>query len=161
MIARVQLAGRTIAPSRQLKVGTVAAFQYDPEFATSGIELSPLTLPLSERVYVFPRLARRTFHDLLGMLADSLPDRFGNALIDAWLARAGTYATRPSLSSNAVAIRCTRGMGALEYLPSLRASTEKAPKIEISALGRSRVRSPDRTQGVEEPLRPDASERAP
>ncbi len=69
-----------------------AAFQYTDEFAESGIEVAPLTLPLSSRVYEFPELSRGTFHGLPGLLADSLPDRFGNALIDAWLATARPHA---------------------------------------------------------------------
>ena len=83
MIAEVKLWGRTIG-AVSLEAGReVAAFQYDPAFATSGIELSPLVMPLSNRVYEFPALARNTFHGLPGLLADSLPDKFGNALIDA------------------------------------------------------------------------------
>src|SRR6201981_1762936 len=93
-----------------------ASFQYDPEFAKSGIQISPLTMPLSERVYEFPELPRITFHGLPGLLADSLPDRFGNALIDAWLATQG----RTAGDFNAVERLCytgTRGMGALEFAP--------------------------------------------
>ena len=78
----------------------VAAFQYDPAFARSGIEISPLVMPLSDQVYEFPALPRNTFHGLPGLLADSLPDRFGNALIDAWLATQG---------------RTAQSFGAIEY----------------------------------------------
>jgi len=133
VIAKVQLWGRTIGAVSQPEGRDTAAFQYDPEFATSGIELSPLTLPLGDRVFVFPELAQRTFHGLPGLLADSLPDRFGNALIDAWLARQG----RTPESFTAVERLCytgTRGMGALEYAPSLGPRARKATKIEISAL---------------------------
>lgn len=133
MIAKVQLWGRTIGVVSQAEGRDTAAFQYDPEFATSGIELSPFTLPLGDRVFVFPELARRTFHGLPGLLADSLPDRFGNALIDAWLARQG----RTPESFTAVERLCytgTRGMGALEYAPSLGPRPKKTTKIEISAL---------------------------
>ncbi|MSU71546.1 MAG: hypothetical protein EXS43_04280 [Opitutus sp.] len=89
MIARVQLWGRTIGAVALEEGREVAAFQYDPAFAGSGIELSPLTMPLSTQVYEFPALPRTTFHGLPGLLADSLPDKFGNALIDAWLATQG------------------------------------------------------------------------
>ena len=58
-----------------------AAFQFDPKFAESGIEISPLVMPLGDRVYEFPALPRNTFQGLPGLLADSLPDKFGNALI--------------------------------------------------------------------------------
>ena len=110
-----------------------AAFQYDPAFARSGIEVSPITMPLSDRVYVFPDLPQRTFHGLPGLLADSLPDRFGNALIDAWLATQG----RTPESFNAVERLCytgARGMGALEFVPALGPKPQPAKKIEIDAL---------------------------
>ena len=112
-----------------------AAFQYDPEFAGSGIELSPLTMPLSEQVYEFPQLPRITFHGLPGLLADSLPDKFGNALIDAWLATRG----RTPGSFSAVERLCytgARGMGALEFAPELGPKPRKAAKVEIDALVR-------------------------
>ena len=96
MIAEVRLWGRTIGAASMDEGRDYAAFQYTPEFAESGIEIAPLTLPLSQRVYEFPELARRTFHGLPGLLADSLPDRFGNTLIDAWLATTGRTPERRS-----------------------------------------------------------------
>jgi serine/threonine-protein kinase HipA len=133
MIAKVQLWGRTIGAVSLDEGRDVAAFQYDREFAGSGIELSPLVMPLSERVYQFPALPRNTFHGLPGLLADSLPDKFGNALIDAWLATQG----RTAESFNAVERLCytgTRGMGALEFAPALGPRPRKASKIEVEAL---------------------------
>lgn len=135
MIARVQLWGRTIGAVSLEEGREVAAFQYDPEFAQSGIEISPLTMPLSGRVHEFPALPRETFHGLPGLLADSLPDRFGNALIDAWLATQG----RTPESFNAVERLCytgKRGMGALEFAPVLGPSARQTTKIEIDALVR-------------------------
>ena len=81
-LAEVKLWGRTIGAASLEDGGQFAAFQYDPAFARSGIEVSPITMPLNERVYVFPDLPSKTFHGLPGLLADSLPDKFGNALID-------------------------------------------------------------------------------
>ncbi|MCB1931210.1 MAG: type II toxin-antitoxin system HipA family toxin [Candidatus Accumulibacter sp.] len=110
-----------------------AAFQYDPAFARSGIELSPLVMPLSDRVYEFPTLPRDAFHGLPGLLSDSLPDRFGNALINAWLATQG----RTPESFTPVERLCytgTRGMGALEFSPALGPRPRKATTIEIDAL---------------------------
>jgi serine/threonine-protein kinase HipA len=110
-----------------------ASFQYDPEFVRSGIEVSPITMPLSNRVYVFPDLAPRTFRGLPGLLADSLPDRWGNALIDAWLSTQG----RTPESFNAVERLCytgTRGMGALEYKPATGPRPQRVSMIEINAL---------------------------
>jgi serine/threonine-protein kinase HipA len=135
MIAKVQLWGRTIGAVSLDEGREVAAFQYDADFARSGIELSPLVMPPSERVVEFPALPRNTFHGLPGLLADSLPDKFGNALIDAWLA---TQGCTPD-SFNAVERLCytgTRGMGALEFAPVIGPKSRKASKIEVDALVR-------------------------
>jgi len=132
-LAEVRLWGRTIGAASLEDGGRFAAFQYDPAFASSGIEVSPITMPLNDRVYVFPDLPERTFHGLPGLLADSLPDRFGNALIDAWLATQG----RTPESFNAVERLCytgARGMGALEFVPALGPKPQPAKKIEIDAL---------------------------
>ena len=132
-LAEVKLWGRTIGAVSLEEGGSIAAFQYDPAFAQSGIEISPITMPLSDRVYVFPQLPQRTFHGLPGLLADSLPDRFGNALIDAWLATQG----RTPESFNAIERLCytgTRGMGALEFAPAIGPKPQSAKKIEIDAL---------------------------
>jgi serine/threonine-protein kinase HipA len=77
-LAEVRLWGRTIGAVSLEEGSSYAAFQYDPAFAGSGIEVSPITMPLDDRVYVFPDLPLRTFHGLPGLLADSLPDKFGN-----------------------------------------------------------------------------------
>ena len=133
MIARVQLWGRTIGAVSLAEGRDVAAFQYDPAFARSGIELSPLVMPLSDRVYEYPALPRNTFHGLPGLLADSLPDKFGTALIDAWLATQG----RAPESFSAVERLCytgSRGMGALEYAPVLGPRPRVASQIKVDAL---------------------------
>jgi serine/threonine-protein kinase HipA len=132
-LAKVRLWGRTIGAVSLEDDARIAAFQYDPAFARSGIQVAPLTLPLSDRVYVFPDLPQRTFHGLPGLLADSLPDRFGDALINAWLATRG----RTPESFNAVERLCytgTRGMGALEYLPATGPRPQRARMIQIDAL---------------------------
>lgn len=111
----------------------VAAFQYDPTFARSGIQVAPVAMPLREEPYVFPSLPSDTFRGLPGLLADSLPDRFGNALIDAWLASQG----RAPESFNAVERLCyigTRGMGAVEFAPAHGPRSTKGKDIEIAAL---------------------------
>jgi serine/threonine-protein kinase HipA len=123
------------------KIGTVAfddenglgSFEYDPGFLTSGIEVSPIAMPLSRRVYTFPELARRSFHGLPGLLADSLPDKFGNAVINAWLQSQG----RSPESFNPVERLCytgNRGMGALEYVPARGPSATESESIEIEKL---------------------------
>lgn len=132
-LAQVNLWGRTIGAVSLEEGRDIAAFQYDPEFARSGIELSPIAMPLSDRVYEFPALPAISFHGLPGLLADSLPDRFGNALINAWLATQG----RAPESFNAVERLCytgARGMGALEFAPVLGPRPRTAHKINLDAL---------------------------
>ncbi len=117
-VAEVRLWGRTIGAVALAEGADVASFEYDPAFIRSDIEVAPLTMPLAQRIYSFPALGRETFHGLPGLLADSLPDRFGNILIDAWLSTQG----RSPESFNAVERLCytgVRGMGALEYFPVL------------------------------------------
>jgi serine/threonine-protein kinase HipA len=132
-LAEVRLWGRTIGAVSLEEGARFASFQYDPEFAGSGIEVSPLVMPLNARVYTFPNLPPETFHGLPGLLADSLPDRFGNALIDAWLATQG----RTLGMFNAVERLCytgARGMGALEFVPSIGPKPEGTRKIAVDAL---------------------------
>ncbi len=132
-LAEVRLWGRTIG-AVSLEAGeTFASFQYDPAFAESGIEVSPLKMPLAKAPYRFPELAPASFNGLPGMLADSLPDRFGNALIDAWLATQN----RTPESFDAVERLCyvgTRGIGALEFRPTLGPAPRTAKKIRVDAL---------------------------
>ena len=134
--ATVVLWGREVAAVSWLSESGHAVFQYDPEFAESGIELSPLVMPLSPDPYSFPSLARNTFKGLPGMLADALPDKYGDRLINAWLAEQG----RTPDSFNPVERLCyvgTRGMGALEFKPSLMGgSNRKARNVEVSNLVR-------------------------
>ena len=130
-VAEVRLWGKLIG-AVALGEG-VADFQYDPAFARSGIEVAPLMMPLSGRVFRFPELSAQTFHGLPGMLADSLPDKFGNALIDAWLATQG----RAPGSLNAVERLCytgTRGMGALEFVPVLGPKARDSQKLHVDQL---------------------------
>jgi serine/threonine-protein kinase HipA len=129
--ANVQLWGRTIGVVSMQSDQDYAAFEYTPAFAQSGIEISPLMMPLSNRIYTFPELPRNTFLGLPGLLADSLPDKFGNALINAWLAGEG----RTSFS--AVERLCytgSRGMGALEFSPTVGPKQKRGQKIELDAL---------------------------
>ena len=131
--ARVRLWGRDIGAVTWLEERELAVFQYTPAFAGSEIQVAPLTMPLRETPYDFPGLARETFHGLPGLLADSLPDKFGSRLIDAWLASQG----RSPGSMNPVERLCytgTRGMGALEFKPTLTGAPGRTHKLEIAAL---------------------------
>ena len=131
--AMVNLWGRTIGAVSLDDDAASATFEYDAAFTRSGIEVAPLMMPLSRSLYSFPSLQSETFHGLPGLLADSLPDRFGNALIDAWLARSG----RMPESFNAVERLCytgSRGMGALEYAPATRLDAPGSFHIEVDKL---------------------------
>ena len=132
-VAEVRLWGRSIGAVALEDGRDVAAFEYDSAFSRSGIEIAPLTMPLSRRVYTFPELSRTTFYGLPGLLADSLPDKFGSALIDAWLATQG----RQPDSFNAVERLCytgQRGMGALEFVPAIGPRARQASRIQINRL---------------------------
>jgi serine/threonine-protein kinase HipA len=132
-VAAVNLWGRRIGAVALDDGRDTAVFQYTPEFAASGIEVSPVTMALRLEPYAFPALAQQTFRGLPGMLADCLPDRYGNALIDAWLAAQG----RTPESFNAVERLCyigTRGMGAIEFAPSHGPRPSGRHNIQIDAL---------------------------
>jgi len=110
-----------------------SSFEYDSTFLTSGIEVSPIAMPLSGRIYSFPELAQKSFHGLPGLLADSLPDKFGNAVINAWLQSQG----RSPESFTPIERLCytgSRGMGALEYIPAFGPISSNSERIEIDKL---------------------------
>ena len=131
-VAEVLLWGTRIGAVSLPDGEPVAAFEYDPAYVPSGIEPAPIEMPLAEsRTYRFPRLSEESFSGLPGMLADSLPDRYGSALIDAWLATQG----RTPGSFDAVERLCyigRRGMGALEFRPAKgpRAATDHPVDVE-------------------------------
>jgi serine/threonine-protein kinase HipA len=132
-VAGVELWGTRIGAVALMGSSGVASFQYDPAFLASGIQLAPLMMPLADRVYTFPELSPRTFRGLPGLLADSLPDRFGNNLINAWLARQG----RTADSFDAIERLCytgRRGMGALEFVPAQGPSAETTAPIQMAEL---------------------------
>ncbi|TVS16062.1 MAG: type II toxin-antitoxin system HipA family toxin [Gammaproteobacteria bacterium] len=132
--AKVMLWGRQIGAVTWVAERRIGVFQYTPEFARSGIEVAPLRMPLSTLPREFPELPFATFHGLPGLLADSLPDKFGHALIDAWLARQG----RTAESFDPVERLCYvghRGMGALEFEPALApGSVKRDAPLQIEAL---------------------------
>jgi serine/threonine-protein kinase HipA len=132
-VAEVRLWGRTIGAVSLEEGARIAAFQFAPAFGASGIELSPISMPLSPRIYRFPALPEVSFHGLPGLLADSLPDKFGNALIDAWLATQG----RGPESFNAVERLCyigVRGMGALEFAPAKGPPRQQSTQLQLDQL---------------------------
>ena len=117
-----------------------ATFEFDPNFLKKKWDLSPLMMSIedvskSRSIFSFPNLNKETYKGLPGMLADSLPDKYGNKLIAAWLARNG----RDAGSFNSVERLCytgKRGMGALEYKPATHAFDDSSKSIEIEKLVR-------------------------
>ena len=132
-LAAVTLWGSRIGAVALPDDGRTAAFQYERAFLESGIEVSPLAMPLRAEPYTFPALNPESFHGLPGLLADSLPDRYGHALIDAWLAGQG----RTPESFDAVERLCyigRRGMGALEFAPSRGPSPSRTRDLQVAEL---------------------------
>jgi len=125
------------------RVGAVAldprldcyAFAYDPAWRRKVIEVAPLTMPLSDRrdTFVFPVLPRETYLRLPAMLADALPDDFGNALIDAWMATKGIEKSSITVLDR-LAYMGKRGVGALEFRPTRGSHNESATPIAMKAL---------------------------
>ena len=112
----VYLWGSKIGTVAQKDISSTPVFTYDKKFAKSGIQLSPIVMPLSQESYSFPNLNEESFHKLPGLLADSLPDKFGTKLIREYLAKQG----RSINDLTAIERLCftgSRGMGALEFRP--------------------------------------------
>lgn len=124
-------------------VGTVALeedaraarFEYDRAFLGDGWDIAPLEMPLKPGVYSFPGLAWPSFHGLPGMLADSLPDKFGTAVLRAWVASRGE---RPEDLSpiDRLCYTGTRGMGALEFRPAIFREGDEAEAVRVDDLAR-------------------------
>ncbi|EPW6409373.1 type II toxin-antitoxin system HipA family toxin [Vibrio vulnificus] len=112
----------------------LGSFEYDPSFVKKGVELSPIKMPLSNRIYRFSELDFNTFKGLPGLIADSLPDDFGNAVLNAWVASQGRS---PSDITPLQRLQYTgkRGMGALEYAPATKLrSLNASQQVEIQSL---------------------------
>lgn len=130
-----------------------ATYEYDPKFRQLGWDLSPLKMPISaaSKSFSFPELRGRnsalnTFNGLPGLLADALPDKYGNQLINLWLAQQG----RPQDSMNPVEMLCfigSRGMGALEFEPAKLKATKNTFPIEIQSLVATAQKMLDQREG--------------
>lgn len=130
--AEVMLWGERIGAVAWGERRQTAAFRYDEAFAQRGIEVSPLMMPVGQKgVFEFPNLDRHTFNGLPGLLADSLPDDFGRALLDRWLAAVGKDIANPI---ERLCYQGKRSMGALEFVPAYAPYLEQSEKIEIDSL---------------------------
>lgn len=131
--AEVFLWGRRIGAVLLEDSAGGAVYQYDPVFVGSGIQVAPLRMPLRREPFVFPGLSQETFRGLPGLLADSLPDRFGSAVLNAWLSRQGREIDSVS-SIERLCYTGSRGMGALEFLPSKGPNRGPDEEIQIGRL---------------------------
>ena len=131
-VARVNMFGRPMGTFRWDERYQVAQFEYDRSFVGRGLEPSPLMMPVREgRVYSFAGLNRETYMGLPGMLADSLPDTYGRALFDRWLALTGRTSGNPIESLCYLGKRC---MGALEFEPAIDSGYNPQQRFEIDSL---------------------------
>ena len=140
-VAEVKIWGKLVGAVAWNADNGLTTFEYDPKFKLSGWDLSPLKMPVSSNrtQFSFPELRKDkkseydTFKVLPGLLADALPDKYGNQLINLWLAQQG----RPQDSMNPVEMLCfigTRGMGALEFEPTVLKESKRTFSVEIDSL---------------------------
>jgi len=136
--AVVSLWGHEVGAVSWLPDRAYGVFEYDPAFLKKGLDISPLHMGLDgagkgDGMFSFPGLNKETFLGLPGLLADSLPDKFGNSIIDSWLARNG----RDAGSFSPVERLCytgRRGMGALEFSPPINRKFDRPVPVEIAEL---------------------------
>lgn len=140
-VAEVKIWGKLVGAVAWDQATGLAVFEYDPEFKRLGWDLSPLKMPIasSQNLFSFPELKKDrnslydTFKGLPGLLADALPDKYGNQLINIWLAQQG----RPQDSMNPIEMLCfigKRGMGALEFEPAILPENKRSFSIEMDSL---------------------------
>lgn len=133
-IARINLWGGYVGALALDETTNFVTFEYSPEWLQRGVEIAPVRMPLSTRKYVFPELNPDTYKGLPAVFADSLPDDFGNAVINAWLARQGR-SPQSFTSIERLLYTGSRGLGALEYSPALRARGKNPTgDIELESL---------------------------
>ena len=132
-VAEIYLWGTRIGAVVQDGIDDIPRFNYDKDFIRSGIEVSPVVMPKSERIYSFPALSKQTFHGLPGLLADSLPDKFGTKLIERYLAERGRN-LKSLTAVERLLYTGKRGMGALEFFPQKNYNTTENASVDINSL---------------------------
>lgn len=131
-LANINLWGHRAATVLWNESTQTAVLEYDTSFERSGLELSPIHMPLQgKHTYSFTSLSRDTFMGLPGLLADALPDAYGKALLDRWLASIGRTFANPV---ERLCYQGKRSMGALEFEPAQDAFLEQSSSIEIDSL---------------------------
>jgi serine/threonine-protein kinase HipA len=134
--AFINIWGNLVGAIAWNSASATASFEFDTSFKLKGWDISPIKMPKANQnaIFSFPELRNiNTFKGLPGLLADVLPDKYGNAIINAWLQKNN----RPSNSLNPVEILCfigNRGMGALEFIPNHPKPDDKDFELEINSL---------------------------
>ena len=118
-LAEVRLWGRQVGALAYDPANGVSTFEYSPAWRDSAVEIAPLYMPLSDKKYSFPTLNTETYRGLPAVFADALPDDFGNAVINTWLARQGRDVSSFTAVERLLYVG-NRGMGALEFMPALK-----------------------------------------
>lgn len=131
-LAKVYIGGEYAGAVLWNENSASATFEYEPSFAKKGWDLSPLMMPINEnRPHSFRELSKETFMGLPGLLADALPDAYGKALLDRWLASLGRTFANPV---ERLCYQSKRSMGALEFVPARDNYLDQSSAIEISSL---------------------------
>jgi serine/threonine-protein kinase HipA len=132
-VGKIFIGSRLVGGMLFNSVTKVTSFEYDPKWIKEGFSISPIKLPLTDEIFSFPHLSWDTYKGLPSALADTLPDDFGNAIINAWLVRNGRPLDEFSPLERLL-YAGSRGMGALEYKPSIVKDKSKPDNIEIDDL---------------------------
>ncbi len=148
-LVEVRAWGRTVGAVAPSGRRGAYAFEYDPGWVRGGIQLAPVLMPLGRAVFTFPGLNEDTYQGLPPMLADALPDRFGNTLVDAWMARNGIPRERVT-ALDRLAYLGSRGMGALEFVPEREPDLPPPTALDLSDLVVSARRAVEGTLATED-----------
>jgi len=153
-LAEVRLWGELVGALAYDPVSKISTFEYAKEWVRKGCEIAPLRMPLASRKYQFPSLNPETYKGLPAVFSDTLPDDFGNAVIDAWLARSGRD-VNSFTSLERLLYTGRRGMGAIEFEPAISKANTSNEKIEIASLIEMAQLILDQRSNLSEEISPD------
>ncbi len=150
-LAEVHLWGHLVGALAYDEETRISRFEYAPQWLATGTEIAPLHMPRSTKIYQFNDLNPQTYRGLPAVFSDTLPDDFGNSVINAWLIRNG----RDANSLNAIErllYSGNRGMGALEFQPAIRDSSPLNQQIELESLVAMAQQILDQRAGLRQPV---------
>jgi len=153
-LAEVRLWGNLVGALAYDPVTKISTFEYGKEWVSKGCEIAPLRMPLSSKKYQFPSLNPETYKGLPAVFSDTLPDDFGNAVINAWLARNGRDVDSFT-SLERLLYTGSRGMGALEFKPAISKEKRSNENIEIASLIEMAQLILDQRSNLSEEISPD------